>query len=121
MAVSEVFFRRLYVGWLAFVAMVCLAIIWHCATADAHDRWANNEPVPPWVKAVCCGPDDVHHLSPEQVHITPDGYRVDGYPDLIPQEQAQPSPDGDYWIFYRHFPEGGLSKVYCFFAPFNGT
>jgi hypothetical protein len=89
--------------------------------AGAHDRWANNEPVPSWVKAVCCGPTDVHHLRPEQVHLSSEGWRVDGFPDLIPIETATPSPDGDYWIFYRQFPDGDTSKVYCFFTPFNGT
>jgi hypothetical protein len=24
-------------------------------TAHAHDRWYNGEPVPEWVKTVCCG------------------------------------------------------------------
>jgi hypothetical protein len=87
----------------------------------AHERWANNEPVPPWVKAICCGPEDVHHLRPDQVHVRPEGWQVDGYPDTIPIDQAMPSPDGDYWIFYKHFPAGDVSKVYCFFTPFNGA
>ena len=36
-------------------------------TAHAHDSWDNGEQVPVWVKTVCCGPNDVHHLRPEQV------------------------------------------------------
>ena len=109
------------VGGLLLAIVVALLMIALAGRARAHDRWANNEPVPPWVKSVCCGPEDVHHLRPEQVQISPDGYRVDGYPDPIPVEQALPSPDGDYWIFYKRFPAGDVSKVYCFFTPFSGT
>jgi hypothetical protein len=89
--------------------------------ASAHDQWANGEPVPAWVKRACCGPDDVHHLRPDQVQQTHDGWRVDGYPDLIPIGLEQPSPDGEYWIFYRTLPNGDKTRVYCFFTPFQGT
>jgi hypothetical protein len=89
--------------------------------ASAHDQWANGDPVPAWVKRACCGPDDIHHLTREQVHETADGWRVDGYPDIIPIGTEQPSPDGDYWIFYRTLPNGDKTRVYCFFTPFQGT
>jgi hypothetical protein len=43
---------------------------------------------------------------------------VDGYPNRIPARAAQPSQDGDYWIFYRDDGGGGArSIVYCFFVP----
>jgi hypothetical protein len=90
-------------------------------SAAAHDQWANGDPVPAWVKQACCGPDDVHHLTRDQVHETADGWRVDGYPDIIPIGTEQPSPDGDYWIFYRTLPNGDKTRVYCFFTPFQGT
>ena len=103
-------------------SLVSSAIAMLIATsASAHDHWANGEPVPPWVKAICCGPEDVHHLRPEQVHAMADGWHVDGYPTPIPINKAMPSPDGDYWIFYKRFPTGDASQVYCFFTPFNGT
>jgi len=89
--------------------------------ASAHDVWSNGDPVPAWVKKACCGPEDVHHLTPDQVHLTPAGWRVDGYPDLIPIGKELPSPDGGYWIFYRTLYNGDKSIVYCFFTPFNGT
>lgn len=97
------------------VAALCFA-----RPASPHDVWADGEPVPVWVKKACCGPDDVHHPRPDQVHLTASGWRVDGYPDLIPTGDALPSPDGEYWIFYRSFPNGQFSHVYCFFAPFQG-
>ncbi len=87
--------------------------------ARAHDVWADGRFVPAWVKAACCGPDDVHHLRPDQVHrISDDYYTVDGYPNRIPAREALPSQDGDYWIFYRDDGAGGArSRVYCFFVP----
>jgi hypothetical protein len=90
-------------------------------SASAHDVWANGETVPEWVKKACCGPADAHHLTAGQVHILPDGFRVDGYFEMIPKEKAQPSADGDYWIFYRTLSNGQQSMVYCFYAPLNGT
>lgn len=89
--------------------------------AAPHDQWANGEPVPAWVKKACCGPEDVHHLRPEQVHQMSDGYHVDGYHAVIPYTTALPSPDGDFWIFYRNFQDGSQSNVYCFFAGVQGS
>jgi hypothetical protein len=86
--------------------------------AKAHDYWSDGSPVPPWVKAACCGPEDVHHLRPEQVHrISDQFYEVDGYQYRIPVQSALPSQDGDYWIFYRDISGGSQSSVYCFFVP----
>lgn len=85
--------------------------------ALAHDVWVNGDPVPAWVKRQCCGPDDVHHLRDDQVHVTPDGYRLDGYRTPIPGSRLAPSPDGNWWVFYREYPDGTQSSVYCFFGP----
>ena len=52
--------------------------------ANAHTRWADGTPVPEWVRNACCGPSDVHHLTAQQVRLTPEGYRVDGIQDLVP-------------------------------------
>jgi hypothetical protein len=58
-------------------------------TAHAHDRWDNGKQIPAWVKGVCCGPNDVHHLRPEQVRRNAAGdYVVDIYPFPVP---ARPS------------------------------
>jgi hypothetical protein len=89
----------------------------------AHDQWADGNPVPAWVKASCCGPEDVHHLVSDQVHAMKDGWHVEGYPDVLPYGKELPSQDGDYWIFYRVWEYGGkkqYSMVYCFFAPAQG-
>jgi hypothetical protein len=113
--------------WYAIAIMVgILAGLW-CNSAFAHDQWADNTPVPSWVKASCCGAADAHHLRPEQVHDYGDWYEVDGYygnGGKIPHRVALPSQDGDYWIFYAEGGAGryggagsGQSGVYCFFVP----
>jgi hypothetical protein len=87
----------------------------------AHDVWSNGGQVPSWVKAACCGPEDVHHLKPEDVQIVEhDGHqwwRIAGYHADLPYDRALPSQDGDYWIFYRDNDGTFQSPVYCFFAP----
>ena len=90
------------------------------STAQAHDAWQNGDPVPPWVKSACCGPEDVHHLTEDQIHITPQGYKIDGYPEIIPLERALPSPDGTPWVFYRQVGSY-FSPVYCLFVSLKGT
>lgn len=100
------------------------ALVWVGGRAHAHDEWADGSPVPAWVKAACCGPEDVHHLRPEQVHLTSKGWQVEGYPDLIPIGKELPSPDGGYWIFYKRTETSTgpyFSSVFCFFTPFSGS
>jgi hypothetical protein len=99
----------------AFLALASL--IGSAPESFAHDQWSNGEPVPRWVKAACCGPEDAHHLQSTQVQQGPDGWRVDGYRQLIPNGRELPSLDGTYWIFYRNLSDGSQSKVYCFFVP----
>ena len=98
------------------------AATWACAqvSASAHDFWETGEPVPPWVKSVCCGPEDVHHLKPGAVHLEADGYHIDGIETVVPVERALPSPDGGYWGFWSPY-SGTHPLIYCFFAPQLGT
>lgn len=84
-----------------------------------HDQWSDGEPVPPWVKKACCGPEDVHHLRLEQVHNMADGVHVDGLSTVIPYSKVLPSPDGQYWGFWS--PIAKDPTVYCFFAPIEGS
>ena len=89
--------------------LVCLLAL-SAWGARAHDRWADGSAVPAWVKAQCCGPREVHHLTSAQVHrldakdcwpgATRACWRIDGYPYPIPDDAALPSQDGDYWAFY---------------------
>lgn len=86
----------------------------------AHDFWSTSEPVPSWVKSLCCGPQDVHHLRASAVHILPDGFHIDGIETIVPMSHALPSPDGTYWAFWNPISEPKPS-IFCFFAPLNGV
>jgi hypothetical protein len=98
-------------------SIIALATLTLFQTAHAHDRWNNGEQVPAWVKAECCGPNDAHHLRPEQVSRNAAGdFLVDIYPKPIPAREALPSQDGDYWLFfYENY--GVYGGVRCFFVP----
>ena len=89
--------------------------------ACAHTTWADGLAVPEWVTKTCCGPADAHHLTPDQVHRTPGGYWIDGYPRMIYDFQVLPSQDGEYWAFYSESVDSQGEKiftsVFCFFAP----
>ena len=98
-----------------------LAVLLLTTPASAHEQWVDGTAVPAWVKKACCGPEDVHHLTPSQVHPMSDGWHIDGYGEVLPYGKELPSPDGEYWIFYRTLANGAQSVVYCFFAPLNGT
>lgn len=103
---------------LAFAVTVLLALP---HAARAHDRWADGEAVPAWVKRQCCGAMDAHHLRSDQVHPTADGYQLDGYKAIVPENQRLPSPDGSWWVFYRDYGDGTQSPVYCLFGPVQGS
>jgi len=105
---------------IAAAASLCLITV-PLHGAGAHDVWSNGDPVPAWVKAQCCGPSDAHHLTAEQVHVTGEGYRLDGYSRLVREDRLLPSPDGSWWVFYRNFADGTQSTVYCFFGPEPGS
>lgn len=97
-----------------------LAAVLLTTPAGAHDYWSNGDRVPPWVKAQCCGPQDVHHIRPGAVHIMADGYHIDGITTVIPVARALPSPDGQYWAFWNPVNEPE-PFIFCFFAPLNGA
>ena len=97
-----------------FGIILTLLLAW-ATPASPHDQWTNGEPVPGWIKAACCGPADAHHLTPDQVHEVEGGFKIDGFPDVIPYDKVLPSQDGDAWAFYKTYPDGTVGTLYCFF------
>jgi hypothetical protein len=96
------------------------ALMLSLGAAKAHNTWVDGAPVPDWVKQACCGPADAHHLRPEQVHrVSDDFYEVEGYYGRVSAADAQPSPDGEYWIFYKDNMSGSQTGVFCFFVPMS--
>ena len=74
------------------VRLACLlTVALGTQSASAHEKWANGEDVPAWVKRSCCGPDDVHHLTADQVHAMADGWHIAGYPYVVQYGRETPS------------------------------
>ena len=102
------------------LAIACAAVLAVSSAARGHDKWGNGEPVEPWVKKLCCGPEDVHKIPRTAITIGPDGYHIEGLVTVIPFSRVQPSPDGAYWGFWRNELEPD-PPIFCFFAPANGS
>ncbi len=101
------------------VGVLLAALMLSSGAARAHDRWADGTPVPKWIKSACCDASDAHHLRPDQVHrVSDEYYEVDGYYGRVAAAEAQPSQDGEYWIFYKNNKSGATqSGVFCFVVP----
>jgi hypothetical protein len=100
--------------------------------ASAHDQWSNGKPIPEWVKKTCCMNETPQIIDERRVHrvIGTDpithvygilGYKVDGFPNIIPVERRYDSEDGLTWIFsetiateYEYMPNGPIA--YCLFT-----
>jgi hypothetical protein len=50
-----------------------------------------------------------------------DGWHIAGYPYVVQYGRETPSQDGDYWLFYKAYPDGSFTPIYCFFAPLRGS
>ena len=105
-------------GVVVWGAIFALGLI---PSALAHDVWADGSQIPVWVKSACCGKDEAHLLRPSQVHKVEGGYRIDGYPLIVPDTSALPSQDGNYWAFYQIYgivnDKPQVSNIRCFFVP----
>lgn len=101
----------------AFLVLGPLYALFSAGPALAHDKWWNGKEVDPITKLYCCGDNDVLHLTREQVKIVKDGYQLVDTGEFIPYSRAQPSVDGEYWVFRWGYPK----KTQCFFAPFGGS
>ena len=59
----------------------------------------------------CCGENDCVVTTAQTVSLPAPGYRLPSG-EFVPQAEAQPSPDGQFWRCSR--PDGTRR---CFFAP----
>lgn len=92
-------------------------LLWLALPAAAHDHWINEGRYrSPIDGMLCCGKEDCVSIDAKLVTISPRGYEIAEYKDVIPFTEALPSEDGKY---HRcHNPVGSLR---CFFAPGQGS
>lgn len=101
-------------------AILIVGLLALSTQAQSHDRWGNGDPVEPWVRAQCCGPQDVHRIPASAIHIMADGFHIDDIETVVPMSKVLPSPDGFYYGFWNPLGEP-KPVIFCFFAPLNGT
>jgi hypothetical protein len=81
--------------------------------ASAHDSWINRGGFRNAAGEWCCGAGDCFTIPSEKVSVNGIGYILREYGnELVPFNEAQPSPDGAYWRCKR---ADGSRR--CFFAP----
>lgn len=103
-----------------------LIVVFFAVKAHAHGpaEWIQRGDYKNAAGELCCGERDCFELADDDVKVTPEGYRVTlpigqrapGYIEgvnfeIVPFDQATPSPDGKYW----RCQWAGERK--CFFAP----
>lgn len=85
-------------------------VIFLISPALAHDSWINRGGYRNIAGEWCCGEGDCFMVEP--VRVTANGYLILATGELVPEREAQPSPDGKFWRCKR--PDGSRR---CFFAP----
>ena len=101
------------------------------ASASAHDKGCDGNPVPVAIKLDCCGKADEHRLKPEQItRGSNDEYIVsfEDYTFVIPANKALPSNDPCSHIFFENVwaiaggnqvRVPGTPNVFCFLTPLD--
>ena len=111
---------------LVYAALVLVPLVLIAPDSSAHDSWIYGGGFRNAAGEWCCGEGDCALMAPDAVKLTTSGYAVHGigtiaagdwaryerYDELVPEAEAQPSPDGRYWRCKR--PDGSRR---CFFAP----
>jgi hypothetical protein len=93
----------------AFAAGSLLAV-----PARAHDHWISHN------FAWCCGNEDCAPVKTENVRVVPGGYLIVQTGEVIPESQALPSVDGEYWRC--QYMKGALKgQTRCFFRGLAGS
>ena len=123
--------RRERIPWFWVVIAVLAFAAMSIASASAHDKSCDGNPVPVAIKLDCCGKADEHRLKPEQItRGSNDEYIVsfENYTFVIPANKALPSNDHCSHIFFENVwataggnqvRVSGRPNVYCFLTPLD--
>ncbi|MGE0062073.1 MAG: hypothetical protein AB7T86_08340 [Xanthobacteraceae bacterium] len=102
------------VRMLVRTLLVSVPLLLATGATLAHDSWINRGGFKNTAGEWCCGEGDCFVVPGKNVSIAKGGYTLFGT-EVIPFNQALPSPDGAYWRCKR--PDGSPR---CFFAPPTG-
>ena len=102
--------RSMIIGALIAFVDVIIVPLAHLTPALAHDSWISRGGLKNAAGEWCCGEGDCFMVEP--VRVTVNGYLIMATGELVPEREAQPSPDGKFWRCKR--PDGMRR---CFFAP----
>jgi hypothetical protein len=93
---------------LAGVALIAVVSL---ASAHGAAEWIARGGYKNAAGELCCGEHDCVELTAAEITVTPKGYLIKSINEVVPFDEATPSPTGTYWRCYW----GGKRK--CFFAP----
>ena len=111
------------VACLARFTLAFFALVLVTPEIFAHDHWIQRGGHKNAAGEWCCGEGDCFVIAPERVTRASDGsfmiwsgqtaaFGSNSVVEVVPEQEAQPSPDGAYWRCKR--PDGSRR---CFFAP----
>jgi len=81
--------------------------------------WANGQPIPEWVKNLCCNGNEAHMLDESAVSQDAQGhYHVQGYNNVPRDDHVFASMDGHVWMFVSIFGAPNAA-IWCLFIPEN--
>jgi hypothetical protein len=95
-----------------FVTLVVTTVLAAGSLGHAHDLWINQGGYRNTAGEWCCGTGDCFVVPKDDVATSGAGYILRGYGEVVPYNEAQPSPDGAFWRCKR---ADGTRR--CFFAP----
>jgi hypothetical protein len=99
-------------GYCLRLALVFASFLLIAADTTAHDSWISRGGLRNGAGEWCCGEGDCFTVPGETISILPAGYLLREMNEVVPFNEAQPSPDGAFWRCKR--PDGSRR---CFFAP----
>ena len=118
--------------WRSLASLLVAFAAMTIESANAHQMGCDGNPVPERIKSDCCGEEEEHQLTPDQISRGPnDEYIVnfEGYTFVIPADKALPSKDPCSHIFFPNMwvetDDGNQVRdpttpnIRCFLAPLD--
>lgn len=92
-------------------SIIILLLLMTEAMAHGPADWIRKDGYRNKLGEACCGELDCREIPAASVTVTPKGYFLTDFWDMVPFSETTPSPTGTYWVCHW----AGRRK--CFFAP----